>query len=414
MNEMKATSCLLGFALLFIAPCILGQGGSGGGKTPPPDVKKPAHKKPATRPPAVRRTVPKGSPGHATRRPAAEADGSLEIAISEPACRLYFANAAGEAVYSNDPQLTADDGSPFLAASMPSGKYHLIVRKDGFFDESRDLTIIGGKQAAVVVKLRPSVAYLTIETNVDGAEIQITGIGSFEGAARHVSVKPGTYAVNVRKDGYVSESRSITLAAAGAENNFIFDLRPQPVDELLAEADGYLKSQDYQQAVDMCKRVIELSPRDPRAYLMKANILLASGSSGAGDAFTEAISRGGEAAISVKLMGPNQLIDGELRFDRTSVQFNSPLHPDADFHLLKSEVSEITRGIDDQKNSYLSFKAEADLTGKKPKRKVVFYSSGIFLKKAGSKNTLCGGGSNRCFSDIDNLIELMTGWQRSQ
>jgi hypothetical protein len=120
------------------------------------------------------------------------------------------------------------DKTPITIDNLIAGTYILVVRKAGYFEERRVITVVAGKPIDLPVNLRASMAFLSILGNVKEATINIEGLGSFQGELRRQPVPPGRYRIQVSKKGYISDSQVVEIKLPGLENTIIFNLRLTP------------------------------------------------------------------------------------------------------------------------------------------------------------------------------------------
>lgn len=381
----------------------------GGRKGAPSAPATPASKARKPKP----KTNPKPNASPRSKR-SASGPGTIELIISESDSEVFITTMAGLALFDGEPQISPGAGTPLLAEDLDAGAYTLVIRKPNFFEERRHVTVYAGKAAKVTVILRPSTAFLTVTANVDNPEIEIKGIGVFKERLSRSPVKPGTYEITVRRHGYIDETKQVILPEPGLETSLSFTLRPIPVAEMLAAAERHLAQRDPEKAVALVSEVLTLDPAHTKANLIKGRGLYMMGSSEATNYLLRAVQNGEFVTIKVRVYTKSKavgVIAGDLTFDRSVMSFLSNTRPDLNFAISKSQISEMTRKVDERNISYISFRGKGSFDGRKAERKVVVYSEVVALK---GNETFCpspAGGVLKCDSDAANIFALIAGWQ---
>lgn len=90
------------------------------------------------------------------------------------------------------------------------GKYHLIISKDGYITDERD--IVMSETQNINVQLNATKGKLIIEKE-DDAEVYING--KRMGKSSSYSLEPGTYSVYTKLAGYISEEQNVNLTRYG-------------------------------------------------------------------------------------------------------------------------------------------------------------------------------------------------------
>ncbi len=108
-------------------------------------------------------------------------------------------------------------------ATLPSdpvdvapGPHRVLVRRPGFGDEVRDLSIDEGKKVELSVVLEPLTGVLTVLANVPAAKVYVDG--KFEGSVplRELLLVPGLHEVKISAEGYTAEVSRV-IAKAGRD-----------------------------------------------------------------------------------------------------------------------------------------------------------------------------------------------------
>lgn len=126
----------------------------------------------------------------------------VTIAVSEPGAEIFLTDRNGKSVLGANSKFTSGDKNPITLDKLDAGRYKLVVRKDGYGEEHRSLAIVGGRSHNITINLRASVGFLTLSGNLEGATIEIEGVGTFQGLLTRQNIKPGTYQIRIKKNGY--------------------------------------------------------------------------------------------------------------------------------------------------------------------------------------------------------------------
>ena len=115
--------------------------------------------------------------------------------------------------------------TPFALTNLAPGTHTVTVSKPGYNADTRQVNIISGTRATVVVHLSQLMATLVVNSNPSGANVYIDGRDSGVKTPGQVSVNRGQHVVLVRKMGYIDETMS-TQFVLGQTFNFAPTLRP--------------------------------------------------------------------------------------------------------------------------------------------------------------------------------------------
>ena len=98
---------------------------------------------------------------------------------------------------------------------LDPGKYDVVVRSRGYMSKNFSITIIGGKQKDLSVKLKKLLtSVLVVKATPPGAAIFINGVK--RGIAPvEINLKPGTHRIEAKLDGYITDSKKIDIQNSG-------------------------------------------------------------------------------------------------------------------------------------------------------------------------------------------------------
>jgi TonB family protein len=98
--------------------------------------------------------------------------------------------------------------------------HSLVVRREGYRDESRTLKLVSGDNDLVTIVLEPLLGTLTVLPNVTGAEITLRSndtnlpVTTRNGSLESLTLWPGNYELSISKSGYQTATRSIVVKPA--------------------------------------------------------------------------------------------------------------------------------------------------------------------------------------------------------
>lgn len=342
---------------------------------------------------------------------------SLTLSVSEPESEIFLSNDDGNVFEGQDSALT-DENGVFEINDVPVGSYTLTVRKNGFFDDERRISIIGGKVNSFSISLRPSAAFLSVSTNIEGTSVEIENVGEYQNSVENLLLAPGTYRVSVYKKGYISDTKSVSINTAGQKGELTFILNPLPVQELLSTAADALLRNDPNTALRNSKRVLTVQPENAKANLL-GGLAYFKGSNPSDGVLllSRAISYGETVSLPVRIFnkekGNLQLIAGNLIFGRNSLEFNSANRPELNFLTSQTQFTEIFEKFDEFGIKHISINAKGDFNGKADRRTKLIYSEQTVVR-ASKKELLCQNcTANSCPCQLEEtaLYDLINRWR---
>jgi hypothetical protein len=128
------------------------------------------------------------------------------------------APAVGDLMVSANPAGVAaqiDGGTafmtPFTQSSVAVGTHTVTFSKAGYVSEMRKIEVAAGSKAMVAVTLQPQGAFVTVNSQPAGASVFVDGKEMGATPAK-LTLSEGPHAISVRKDGYLPQSATPTLA----------------------------------------------------------------------------------------------------------------------------------------------------------------------------------------------------------
>ncbi len=307
--------------------------------------------------------------------------------------------------------------STLILRSLPVGSYNLLVKKNGFFDETRAFDITKGKRRRVEINLKPMMAILTVAANVADAQISIENVGKFTRPLRKFFVKPGVYRINVQRRGYLSQTFTLDLKNPGQEQVTNVVLQPLRINSVIALASESIKSGNYTTAAELTNDILLLNPLHAKANLLYGLIEFDRGEISASSYFLKAIRKGETAILPVKILedsGGQKLIEAELLLDREGISLRSSTRFDLNYRIAMLDISELRLGGDPALMPYIVLDGKSDFHGRPIQPRLKIYSHGASLptgsQEASCTVTLAG---RSCSTDIDIIFKLTSDWRLS-
>ncbi|MDO8567898.1 MAG: PEGA domain-containing protein [Dehalococcoidales bacterium] len=155
--------------------------------------------------------TPKPSPTPtATPKPTATAAPAAIYVYSDPGGAQIFING----VYRTDTNFSAS-GVGFTDLT-PNVTYRVVIKKQGYQDFTTDVKLSPNEIRDVRAKLVPGVTptgEIKVSSEPQGAAVYVNGNKLTTSPATLTGVKPGTYQITVKKDGYEDWNETVTVSA---------------------------------------------------------------------------------------------------------------------------------------------------------------------------------------------------------
>lgn len=359
----------------------------------------------------TKKTPPRTSPKSGSS--AASKLGTISIAVNESDTEIFLDRADGGDL-SEEPAFVSP-GAPQTRRLRP-GVYIVTARKDGFGEVKQSVTVTAGSVARVSVTMRSTMAWLTVTTNVLDAKIEIEGVGEFEGEVRNLALAPGSYKVTAKRLGYITQSKSVTLAQAGIGGTATIYLPPVPIDAMLAEASRKIDAGDHQGALALAEQVLAVDPEHATANYTAGLACLSMGDARSSDHFLRSIRAGNTIGISATLLvksgGGSALEKISLMLDRNYVYIRAESRPEHSFRLFKPDLVSLATKLDRYSQPYIELEGRGDANGRRDKRELLIYSQ-LTLLRPNRKDTFCSTrpSSRSCLTDVNAIHRLLIDWQ---
>ncbi len=106
--------------------------------------------------------------------------------------------------------------TPVRVAGVPKGRAKISLRKQGFADESRELSVVVGDCQTLFVRLSGLPGSISLSSVPDGARFYVNDKPVGKGAVSLSGMSPGTYAIRAEKEGYATATKTVSLANGGS------------------------------------------------------------------------------------------------------------------------------------------------------------------------------------------------------
>jgi hypothetical protein len=217
--------------------------------------------------------------------------------------------------------VTNESGVLTLRALKP-GPYRLLLRKTGYRDEERPVTLSPGPnmQSFSLASLPGS---LIVVPNLAGASIVIRNFGEYRERI-NMELPPGSYEILVSKPGYRTVTRGVTIKAAEAFNLPV-TLEKLSLDEAMKEATKSFIERDYVQTINLSREIISSYPNVPQAYyLLALSFYLTGNYNDALSNYIKVISLDGKGVFQVRHRhNLYEMCTGTITLTKTTFTFQS-------------------------------------------------------------------------------------------
>lgn len=195
-----------------------------------PKKPKPAAAKP--------KPAPKPKPPPATKptavKPPVDDDDLAPIAALKGDVVVKLPQGLANAVLNVD----GKDVGPVSAApqSLSPGEHTIKVRRPGYTEFSKKVTVAAGKSVEVEARLTASAAVLSVKSDVPDAQVYLNGKLAGVVPLEDLEVPPGAVELSVRKPGFKEDKQKLTLVA-GRDYPVAVKLTPGTTSTIVAASD---------------------------------------------------------------------------------------------------------------------------------------------------------------------------------
>ena len=106
--------------------------------------------------------------------------------------------------------------TPVKVDGVPKGRATVSLRKPGFGDEARELSIVASESQTLFVKLNGLPGTMSLSSVPDGARFYVNDRPEGKGPVSLTGLNPGSYTIRVEKEGYATATKTVTLGNGGA------------------------------------------------------------------------------------------------------------------------------------------------------------------------------------------------------
>jgi hypothetical protein len=189
-------------------------------------------------------------------------------------------------------------------------------------------------------------AILNVKANVADAEIEIENVGRFNKPLKKYLIKPGSYRIDLRRRGYLSQMINADLSIAGKEQSIYAVMEPLRIDTVLAQAEELIAKGDLDAAADLVKDVLLLNAAHAKANLLFGMIEFEQGRNSAVPYFLRAIEGGETVNFPGKVRSSSDLPDAAFGLDRDAIIVGSKSRLELNFRITRPEVESVLRQDD--------------------------------------------------------------------
>jgi hypothetical protein len=167
--------------------------------------------------------------------------------------------------------VAADDGTSFFGSLKP-GNYTVTVRKVGYRERVRSVTVLPNQTYSLDMSLEALPATIAVSSNLVGTTIEIGGVGTYTTKVSGVSVPPGQYSIVGHKPGYRRVTLNEKLEPAQSRT-FNIVMERINVSEALLEGQQALGASRFDDSLGLSNDVLAIEPENIRAKLLKGQSL---------------------------------------------------------------------------------------------------------------------------------------------
>ena len=106
--------------------------------------------------------------------------------------------------------------TPLTVREVPKGRATVMIRKQGYGDETREIAMVAGETQNLFVKLNGLPGSLSLTSVPEGARFYVNDQPQGKGPVLMKNLTPGKYVVRAEMDGYATETKAIALDNGGS------------------------------------------------------------------------------------------------------------------------------------------------------------------------------------------------------
>ena len=106
--------------------------------------------------------------------------------------------------------------TPVTVRDVPKGRTTVTLKKHGFDEETREITMVAGDSQTLFVKMNGLPGTMSLSSVPDGARFYFNDQPHGKGPISLTNLKPGEYTIRVEKDGFATATKTVSLENGGA------------------------------------------------------------------------------------------------------------------------------------------------------------------------------------------------------
>ncbi|MBI3180913.1 MAG: PEGA domain-containing protein [Myxococcales bacterium] len=152
---------------------------------------------------------------------------------------------------------------PGSAQVVTPGEHLVAVKRPGYSDFVRKVTVAAGKQAEVVATLDAVVGFASVSCEVPGAQVYLNGSPVGPAPQPEMLLPPGTHEIAIKKEGYKAEVHQLVVRA-GSEHPIVAKLSSEArTSAITAYADRPEKPKLTPDSAEELDGLVEAGPEQP-------------------------------------------------------------------------------------------------------------------------------------------------------
>ena len=101
--------------------------------------------------------------------------------------------------------------TPVTVREVPKGRATVTLKKHGFDEETRELSIVAGESQTLFVKMNGLPGTMSLTSVPDGARFYVNDQPHGKGPVSLTNLNPGNYTIRVEKEGFATATKTVML-----------------------------------------------------------------------------------------------------------------------------------------------------------------------------------------------------------
>ena len=106
--------------------------------------------------------------------------------------------------------------TPLTVREVPKGRATVTLKRQGFDDATRELSVVAGESQTLFIKLNGLPGTMSLSSVPDGARFYVNDQPQGKGPISLSNLNPGQYTIRVEKDGFATASKTVSLENGGS------------------------------------------------------------------------------------------------------------------------------------------------------------------------------------------------------